>query len=114
MKILVIGSNSFSGSHFVLHSLKKGFEVLGVSRSDQINKIFLAYKLGKSNLNILDKFKFLQIDLNKDQSKLINLIDKEKPSHIFNFAAQGMVAESWLNPIHWYQTNLISQVKLHE
>ena len=114
MKILVIGSNSFSGSHFVLHALEKGFEVLGVSRSDQINEIFLPYKWGQNNQNLINKFQFLQIDLNKDQSKLIRLIDKEKPSHIFNFAAQGMVAESWLNPIHWYQTNLISQVKLHD
>ena len=25
-----------------------------------------------------------------------------------------MVAESWLNPIHWYQTNLLSQVSVHD
>ena len=31
-----------------------------------------------------------------------------------NFSAQGMVAESWKNPLDWYQTNLISQVDLHD
>jgi dTDP-glucose 4,6-dehydratase len=31
-----------------------------------------------------------------------------------NFAAQGMVAESWLNPTHWYNTNVVSQVALHD
>ena len=25
-----------------------------------------------------------------------------------------MVAESWINPSHWYQTNVVSQVKLHD
>jgi len=31
-----------------------------------------------------------------------------------NFAAQCMVAESWLNPVHWYQTNVGAYVRLHE
>ena len=25
-----------------------------------------------------------------------------------------MVAESWLNPTHWYKTNTVSQVALHD
>lgn len=117
-KVLVIGSNSFSGSNFVLHALEKGFEVIGASRSKDLNKIFLPYEW-KDSKNKLEKdlsnqFRFVQIDLNKDIDNLIDLIDLEKPSLIFNFAAQGMVAESWLNPIHWYQTNLLSQVSLHD
>ena len=118
MKILVIGSNSFSGSNFVLHALNEGYKVLGVSRSQNLNKIFLPYKWGNNNqsrkINLSENFQFVQIDLNKDIDTLINLIDEEKPSIIFNFAAQGMVAESWLNPIHWYKTNLLSQVSLHD
>ena len=39
---------------------------------------------------------------------------KFKPEYIVNFASQGMVAESWLNPVHWYQTNIVSQVALHD
>ena len=31
-----------------------------------------------------------------------------------NFAAQVMVAESWETPEHWYQTNIVAQVKLHD
>ena len=31
-----------------------------------------------------------------------------------NFAAQGMVAESWLNPTRWYRTNVVAEVALHE
>ena len=44
----------------------------------------------------------------------IELIDHVQPQIIVNFAAQGMVAESWLNPTHWYKTNTVSQVALHD
>ena len=33
---------------------------------------------------------------------------------VVNFAAQGMVAQSWLNPEHWYQTNVMANLRLHE
>ena len=42
------------------------------------------------------------------------LVNSRKPQYIVNFAAQGMVAESWKTPEHWYQTNVVAQVKLHE
>ena len=60
------------------------------------------------------RFKFYQLDINKDLKKLIELINFSKPEYIVNFASQGMVAESWLNPTHWYQTNIVSQVALHD
>lgn len=110
---LVIGSNSFSGSNCVDFLLKRGYFVLGVSRSEELNEIFLPYKWSLEG-QINKKFVFSKIDLNKDLSKLIALIDQYEITHIINFAAQGMVAESWENPIHWYQTNLISQVALHD
>ncbi len=31
-----------------------------------------------------------------------------------NFAAQSMVAESWAHPEHWYQTNVLANVRLHD
>jgi dTDP-glucose 4,6-dehydratase len=38
----------------------------------------------------------------------------EKPEYVVNFAAQSMVGESWKNPDHWYMTNVVSAVRLHE
>ena len=63
----------------------------------------------KSNKN-LKKFKFKKINLNakNDLKKLIKLIKKEKIKYIINFAAQGMVAESWMRPEDWYLTNVVS------
>ena len=112
---LVIGSNSFSGSNFVNYLLKNNYKVIGVSRSKDVHANFLPYLWTNQNTNYLsDKFIFEQIDLNKDLDKLMSLIDKFKPQYIVNFASQGMVAESWLNPTHWYKTNILSQVAFHD
>lgn len=116
-KIIVIGSNSFSGSHFINLFLKKDFIVKGISRSQELNDCFLPYKNFGLNLvrnNFLKNFTFHQIDLNKDLEILVKIIDEFKPTYIVNLAAQGMVAESWLNPTNWYQTNVVSQVALHD
>ena len=110
-KFLVIGSNSFSGSNFVKHLLEKGHKVLGVSRSEEPHDVFLPYK---SLLKGQERFLFNQIDLNHDIDQLIELINYHLPSYIVNFAAQGMVAQSWEIPEHWFQTNVVAQVKLHE
>lgn len=109
-KYFIIGSNSFSGSNFINFLLsKKNTKVFGVSRSKEINNVFLPYKNNKNHKN----FNFKKIDLNKDTLKLFNIIIKFKPNYIINFSAQGMVAESWNSPIDWFNTNLISQVKLY-
>ena len=117
-KILVIGSNSFSGSHFVAESLRSGHSVWGVSRSPELKSVFLPYLwpdpvTGRS-LADSDNFDFQVIDLNTQLDELLKLIDRVQPSVVVNFAAQGMVAESWLNPTHWYRTNVLSQVALHD
>ena len=105
--IFIIGSNSFSGSHFVNLALNKNYRVIGISRSNEYNSIYLPYKNSKN----IKSFKFYKCDLNKNLKKITSLIKKYRPSYIVNFAAQGMVAESWNKPEDWYNTNVISQVK---
>lgn len=117
-KILVIGSNSFSGSHFVAEALRSGHNVWGVSRSVEPESVFLPYRWPEPTIGeplaTADNFAFKSIDLNSQLSELLELIDRVQPSVLVNFAAQGMVAESWLNPTHWYRTNVVSQVALHD
>tara|TARA_B110000003_G_C16606234_1_gene517631 strand:- start:457 stop:1443 length:987 start_codon:yes stop_codon:yes gene_type:complete len=109
MRFLIIGSNSFSGSQFIKYLLNEGYEVLGVSRSNQIDSVYLPYTWSESN----ELFNFKQIDINKDIDKLISYVNEYKIEYIVNFAAQGMVAQSWKSPEDWYQTNVVGQVKLH-
>ena len=116
MKFFVIGSNSFSGSHFIRYLLLNNHEIIGVSRSKEIDSIFLPYQWSIQEENKLQqkKLKIFQVDLNKDIKFLMGLLDDFRPDFVVNFAAQGMVAESWLNPTHWYKTNLLSQVAFHD
>lgn len=106
-KFLILGSNSFSGSHFVDYILKKKYRVIGVSRSKEPNDVFLPYKKSK----FIKNFKFIRVDLNKNTSYLKKLIIKNKISHIVNFAAQSMVGQSWDRPEDWYNTNALGTIK---
>ena len=110
MKILVIGSNSFSGSNYVNYLLGRGHEVMAMSRSQEPDSVFLPYKWAAK---VPTNLSFFQLDVNKNLDEIINKIKLFKPIYIVNFAAQGMVAESWKKPEDWYQTNLMAQVKLH-
>ena len=107
LTVLVLGCNSFSGSHFVKKALDKNIKVIGVSRS-RTKDIFLPYKNSKN----FENFKFYKYNINKDIDKIILLIRNYKIKHVVNFIAQGMVNESWIKPEDWYETNLISIVKL--
>ena len=108
-RFLVIGSNSFSGASFVAGLLEAGAEVLGISRSPEADAVFLPYRWMPH-----DRFTFRQLDLNRDLDKLDAALHEFQPDYVVNFAAQGMVAQSWQNPEHWYQTNTIAMVRLHE
>jgi dTDP-glucose 4,6-dehydratase len=109
-KFLVIGSNSFSGAQFIKYLLENGINAIGVSRSNEINDVYLPYKWGNKKEN----FKFYSIDINNQLDELVEILNDFKPEYIVNFAAQGMVAQSWETPQDWYQTNVVGQVKLHD
>ncbi len=107
-KVIVIGSNSFSGSDFVDLLLENGgYHVIGVSRSPEKSSLFLPYKKRNS-----EKFQFHQIDLNKDLAKFSSILEEFQPDYIVNFAAQSEVAPSWENPHHWFQTNAVALTQL--
>jgi len=110
-RIMVIGSNSFSGSHFAAYAAMMGNSVMGISRSDQPSIEFLPQYW---HYDYLVEYPFEKINLNKDLAKLQATITDFSPTHVVNFSAQGMVAESWLSPLDWYQTNLLAQVQLHD
>lgn len=109
-RFLIIGSNSFSGAQFIKYLLQNDYEVVGISRSEEINAVYLPYKWEKFEGN----FRFHQIDINHQLDELIDIMVDFKPEYIVNFAAQGMVAQSWETPQDWYQTNVVAQVKLHD
>lgn len=108
-KVVVIGSNSFSGSDFVDLLLEEGrYEVIGISRSPEKSRLFLPY-LDRPDLS---RFRFEQMDLNRDMARLLEMLAAERPEYVVNFAAQSEVAPSWEHPEQWFQTNAVAVAAL--
>lgn len=108
-KVFVVGSNSFSGATFVDYALQQGAQVAGLSRSAEPVDAMLPYKWHDHS-----NFEFHQLDLNKNLNEIMDLIRSEQPEYVVNFAAQGMVAQSWDAPGDWFMTNAVSTVKFHD
>jgi len=108
-KIVVIGSNSFSGSDFIDNALTDtNYEIHGVSRSPEKTSLFLPYK---ENAN-RNRFTFHQMDLNQNMMELKKFLLDIKPEYIINFAAQSEVAPSWEHPDQWFLTNAVAIARL--
>lgn len=109
-KILVLGSNSFSGASFVDYCLNQGAEVIGISRSPEPHPAFLPYRWSDRQ----ERFRFFAYDLNHHLEPIMALIEAERPGYVVNFAAQSMVGESWKTPDQWFQTNVVGSVRFHD
>ncbi|MBI2664011.1 GDP-mannose 4,6-dehydratase [Candidatus Woesearchaeota archaeon] len=108
-KIVVLGSNSFAGSHLIDCLLSNtGYEIIGISRNDEAPGMFLPYKKNPH----IERFRFMKIDFNRDMQQLIQALDSEQPETLINFAAQSEVEPSWKNPADWYRTNVLALVEL--
>lgn len=107
-KIVVMGSNSFSGSDFIDLLLDdERNQVIGLSRSPEKSLLFLPYKRRQEA-----RFKFYQMDLNHHMPRIIALLDEFRPEFVVNFAAQSEVGPSWDHPEQWFQTNVVALAQL--
>ena len=115
-KVLVIGPIALV-EPFCRRSLAGGHQVWGVSRSKSPTKSFFLIAGRRrwwQSSATAENFSFQAVDLNSQLNDLLDLIDRVQPELVVNFAAQGTVAESWLNPTHWYRTNVVAQAALHD
>ena len=109
-QVLVIGSNGFSGASFSAWLMDQGIDVLGVSRSEEPHEVMLPYRWGSKP----GRFRFKQLDINRQLQEIDTLIRSERIEIIVNFAAQSMVGESWDRPDDWMQTNVVSAARFAE
>ena len=109
-KVLVLGSNSFSGSSYVAYLMKNGIDVIAASRSPELHPVMLPYRWGIPTGSV----RIQKIDINHDLDTLEKLIRLERFAIIANFGAQSMVGESWNKPEDWMTTNVVSASKLAE
>src|SRR5262249_46825466 len=103
------GATSSGGRAFVdLPLAAPAYEVIGVSRSPERSGLSLRYR----NRPDLSRYRYHQLDMNRDMPAMLDLLDREKPEGIVNFAAQSEVAPSWEHPEHWFQTNTVALARL--
>lgn len=108
---LVIGANSFSGQDLVDLILSRSADrVIGVSRSPERTATFLRYR--ERDDDALSRYEYHALDMNLQMDALLELLDREQPERIVNFAAQSEVAPSWEHPEQWFQTNTVALARL--
>jgi len=108
MTIAIIASNSFSGSALVDYLLSKTDDkILGFNRSPEYPAVMLPYLHRRERPG---RFSFYHLDLNTKLPEIMEVLDREKPRYVINFAAQGEVGQSWNYPVKWFQTNAVGVV----
>tara|TARA_B100001093_G_scaffold51962_1_gene44098 strand:- start:1676 stop:2710 length:1035 start_codon:yes stop_codon:yes gene_type:complete len=107
-KIIVTGGLGYIGSHCAVELISSGYDVVLVDDLSNSSKNVLSGLESITNT----KIKFEEIDL-KDEKLVQNLFLKHNNvSGLIHFAASKAVGESVLNPLLYYQNNLISLINV--
>ncbi len=106
-KVLITGITGMAGSHLVEYILANhpDYEVHGTRR----------WRADFSNISdeVYEQIVLHECDL-KDQSNVINVMQKVRPDKIFHTAAQSFVRSSWDSPHETFVNNTISQMNIFE
>ncbi len=105
----IIGISSFSGSSFAQELLKNGYSVVGFARTKTTDRIFFPFE---KKVNRESQLEIISANLLTDYKKIADVMRERRIQKIVNFASQSMVAESWLTPEDWYETNITAIVRL--
>lgn len=107
-KAMIFGVSGQTGSYLAEHLLKRGDEVIGITRRTSINN----YSRIK-NCIISPLFKIEKGDIS-DFSSVANLIKEYQPDWIFNMAAQSHVGVSFNQPLVTMDVTCMGQLNLLE
>lgn len=107
---LILGGGGSFGIHTAKYLLKNASpkKVIGVGRNPLRSTPF---SLGIQNEK---GFEYFTRHITYEFDLLLELLDKERPEIIINFAAQGEGAVSWKNSWRFFETNSMALVKLSE
>ncbi|MDX6770464.1 MAG: GDP-mannose 4,6-dehydratase [Elusimicrobiota bacterium] len=105
--VVVIGSNCFTGAHFVDALLGAGHRVVGVSRAPESKPLYLPYKSRAGA-----QFEFRRLDLVTQMPAVLEFLSQRRPSVVVNVAALSEVALSNESPVEYYETNTLAVVRL--
>ena len=105
-KILITGGSGFIGTNFINYLSKSKIKIVNI---DKISKVSTPEKF-KQILNKKNYF-FIKYNLN-DYKKIFNILKKEKPDFIINFAAESHVDRSISDPLYFIKNNIDSSINL--
>lgn len=107
MAVLLTGGLGFIGSHTCVELLNNGYEVVVIDNLSN-SKIEVKSKIEK----ITNKtFKFYQIDL-LDVENTRKVFVENDITEVIHFAGFKAVGESKLNPLKYFENNLVSTINL--
>lgn len=109
-KYLILGGGGSFGIHTAFHLLNESDakKVIGIGRNPLRSEPF---SLGIQNH---PRFQYFTRHITYEYDMLFEVLDKEKPEVIVNFAAQGEGAASWTNSWRFFETNSVSLSRLCE
>lgn len=97
MKALITGASGFVGSYLIDKLLQKGYEVVGLSRSQPENK----------DVN------FISCDIN-DPAKVNKILKSAKPDEIYHLAGSAFIPDTYKDPLGAYHTIVNGTLTLYE
>lgn len=106
MRVAVLGGGSCFAMNLACHLNNDAHDVLSISRSPMRHPAF-TYGLERAT-----SFRYEQAHLVTELPRIMALLDEYRPDVIVNFAALCEVALSWNHALDYYETNLMSLVRL--
>lgn len=88
---LITGITGQDGSYLAEFLLEKGYRVVGMKRLVSIDNF-------ERIEHILGRIELIKGDL-LDLSSIVNILKKERPTEVYNLAAQSFVPTSWNQPL---------------
>ena len=106
-KIIVTGGLGFIGSNLIDILIKKKFFVINLDKITYSSNFY-----NTKNFKNHKNYKFIKGDIS--DKKIINILNKYKPSCIFNLAAETHVDRSIDNPNNFIKSNIVGVYNLLE
>ena len=105
MKILLTGGAGFIGSHTAVALIESGFDPVIVDDFRNSDPFII-----KNIEKIVGKKIICYASNIGNKEEIIDIIQKEKPAGVIHFAADKAVNESVLNPMKYYQNNILNLI----
>lgn len=105
--IMFTGGLGFVGSHCILEVAKPGDEIIIVD--NLVNSYIEVVEHLKQHIDA--QFIFCKLDI-LDYGSLLNVTEKYKPTVVFHFAGLKSVFESSVDPLSYYENNVVGSFNL--